>query len=71
MRMGNSIPPNHEDHIAGRVVSSLLLYYLVHKFIPMPQVLKIPAMTAAVDKEWEKMEKISAWNFDKSKVRKK
>ena len=26
---------------------------LVHKFIPMPQAMKIPAAKAAVDKEWE------------------
>ena len=36
---------------------------LVHKFIPMPQAMKIPAAKAAVDKEWEKLEKISAWNL--------
>ena len=34
-------------------------------FIPMPQALKIPAAKAAVDKEWEKLEKISAWNLAK------
>ena len=38
---------------------------LVHKFIPMPQAMKIPAAKAAVDKEWEKLEKISAWNLTK------
>ena len=27
--------------------------------------MKIPAAKAAVDKEWEKLEKISAWNFAK------
>ena len=36
---------------------------LFHKFIPMPQAMKIPAGKAAVDKEWEKLEKISAWNL--------
>ena len=30
----------------------------VHKFIPMPQAMKIPAAKAAADKEWEKLEKI-------------
>ena len=34
MRMGNSIPSNHEDHIAGKGENSLQHYYLVHKFIP-------------------------------------
>ena len=35
------------------------------KFIPMPQAMKIPAAKAAVDIEWEKLEKISAWNLTK------
>ena len=69
MRMGNSEPHNHEDHIAGKGENSLQNYNLVHKFIPMPQAMKIPAAKAAVDKEWEKLEKISAWNL--TKVRKK
>ena len=29
----------------------------------MPQAMKIPAAKAAVDKEWEKLEKNSAWNL--------
>ena len=41
MRMGNSEPHNHEDHIAGKGENSLLHYNLVHKFIPMPQAMKI------------------------------
>ena len=31
-------------------------YNLVHKFIPMPQALRIPDAKAAVDKEWNKLE---------------
>ena len=31
----------------------------------MPQAMKIPAAIAAVDKEWDKLEKISAWNLTK------
>ena len=31
----------------------------------MPQAIKIPAAKGAVDKEWEKLEKISAWNLTK------
>ena len=65
MRMGNSIPHNHENHIAGKGENSLQHYNVVHKFIPMPQAMKIPAAKAAVDKEWEKLEKISAWNLTK------
>ena len=68
MRMGNSIPSNHEDHIAGRGENSLQHYNLVRKFIPMPQALKLQA---AVDKEWEKLEKISAWNLTKVKSKKR
>ena len=43
MRMGNSIPHHHEDHIAGKGENSLQHYNLVHKFIPMHQGMKIPA----------------------------
>ena len=35
----------------------------------MPQAMKIPAAKTAVDKEWEKLEKIPAW--DETKVRNK
>ena len=63
-------PSNHEDHIAGKGENSLQHYNLVHKFIPMPQAMKIPAAKAAVDKEWEKLEKISAWNLTNVKSKK-
>ena len=51
MRVGNSIPHYHQDHIAGKGENSLQHYNLVHKFIPMPQATKNPAAKAAVDKE--------------------
>ena len=57
LRMGESVPNHHEDHIAGKGDNSLQHYNLVHKFIPMHQAMKIPAAKAAVDKEWEKLEK--------------
>ena len=44
---------------------------LVHKFIRMPQAMKIPAAKATVDKEWEKFEKISAWNLTKVRSKKR
>ena len=53
MRMGNSIPDHHQDHLAGKAENSLLHYKLVHKFIPMPQAMKILAAKATVDKECE------------------
>ena len=46
MRMGNSEPHNHEDHIAGKGKNSLQHYNLVHKFIPMTQAVKIIAAKA-------------------------
>ena len=57
MRMENSIPSNHEDHIAGKGENSSQHYNLVHKFIPMPRAMKIPAAKAAVEKEWENWRK--------------
>ena len=64
--VGNSIPHHHEDHIAGKGENSLQHHNLVHKFVPVPQSVKIPAAKAAVDKEWEKLEKISAVELDES-----
>ena len=43
LRMGESLPTHHEDHIAGKGENSLQHYNLVHKFFPMPQAMKIPA----------------------------
>ena len=37
-------------------------FKLVHKFIPMPQAMKIPAK-AAVDEERKKLDTIPAWNL--------
>ena len=65
MRMEESLPNYHEDDIAGRGDNSLQHYNLVHKFIPMPQAMKIPAAEAAVDQKWEKLEKIPAWDITK------
>ena len=51
LRLAESLPTHHEDHIAGKGDNSLQHYNLVHKFIPLPQAMKIPAAKAAVDKE--------------------
>ena len=50
--------------------NSLQHYNFVHKFILMPQALKIPPAKAAVDKEWGKLEKILAWNLTKVRSKK-
>ena len=57
---------HHEGHIAGKGDNSLQ-----HKNLVLPQAMKIPAAKAAVDKEWEKLEKISAWNLTKVKSKKR
>ena len=55
--MGDSLPQHHEDHIAGKEDNSLQHFYLVHKCIPLPQAMKIPAAKAAVDEELERLER--------------
>ena len=45
-------------------------YNLVHKFIPIPQAMKIPDAKEAVDKEWKKLETIPAWNLEEVKSKK-
>ena len=69
LRMGESLPTHHEDHVAGIGNNSPQHHNLVHKFIPMPQALKIHAAKAAV-KEWENWRKISAWNLTKVRSKK-
>ena len=66
LRMGESLPNHHEDHIAGRGNNSLQHYNLVHIFIPMPQAMKIPAAKAAVDKEMRETGKDSGVEQNKS-----
>ena len=60
--MEESLPNYHEDHIAGKGDNSLQHFNLVHKFISMPQ--------GTVDQEWEKLEKIPAWNLTKVRSKK-
>ena len=71
MRMGNSMPKIHEDHIAGKGENSLQHYNLVHKFVPMPNAMKIPAAKAAVDKNGKNWRKFRRETRRKSKVRNK
>ena len=47
MRVGNSEPHNHEDPIAGKGENSLQHYNLVHKSMPMLQVMKITAVKSS------------------------
>ena len=42
----------------------------VHKFVPMPQAIKMIAAKAAVDQEWGETRKNSAWNLTKIRSKK-
>ena len=50
IRMEGSQSKNYEDHISGTGVNSLSHKNLVHKFIPVPQAMKMPEAKAAVEK---------------------
>ena len=67
MRMGNSIPQHH-DHIAGKGENSLQHYNLVQIYSYASSYENSGSET--VDKEWEKLEKISAWNLTKVRSKK-
>ena len=54
---------SHEERIAGKGFSSMTYFKLVHKFIPMPQAMKIPDAKAAVDEERKNLDTIPAWNL--------
>ena len=44
----------------GIIQYSITIWYTN---FPMPQAMKIPAAKAALDREWEKLEKIQAWDI--------
>ena len=50
IRMEGSQSKNHEDHTVGKGMKPLSHYNLVHKFISMPEAMKIPDAKAAVEK---------------------
>ena len=66
MSMGNSIPHHHGDHSAGKGENSLQHDYLVHKFVPMPQAMKIPAAKAAVEQGMGKIRENLGVELDQS-----
>ena len=53
LRMGNSVPNHHENHIAGKGENSLQYYNLVHKFILVPQAMRKRRWTRN-GKNWRK-----------------
>ena len=53
-RLKGTLHKGHDDHFAGRGVSSLNHYNLVHKFIPMPQANEnARCQSCSGKKEWE------------------
>ena len=63
-RLERTLSKDHEDHIAEKGFNSLIHCDLVHQFIPMLQAMKIPdAKKTAADREWEKPEKLLAWQM--------
>ena len=59
-----------EDHISAKGINSLTHFNLVHEFIPMLQALKILDAKAAVEKEWETLRKLPAWQLTKVRNKK-
>ena len=62
-----NVKRKHMDHIAekGYVVS--FHYGLVHKSVSIQEGMKIPDAKAAVDKEWNKLKNIPAWDVKKAR----
>ena len=71
MRMQESLPKYHEGHIAGRGDNSLQHYNLYTNLFLCLQAMKIPAAKAAVDKEWEKLERFRRGTQQKSETNQK
>ena len=62
-RLEGTLSKDHDDHIAEKGFHSLSHYNLAHKFVPMLQAIKNLDAIAAVDKGWEKLEKLPAWQM--------
>ena len=65
--MVSSQPKNHEDHIAGTGFTSMIHWNLAHKFVLVPQAMKIPDAKAA---ECNKFETIPARQLEQVKSKK-
>ena len=69
-RVESSQPKYHDDHIAGKGFTSMSQNNLEHKFIPMPQAMKIPDAKAAVD-NGKSFRQFQHEIFKKSRARRK
>ena len=59
-RLERTPSKDHEEHFEEKWINSLSHYNLEHKFVPVFQAMKISDAKAAVDKGWEKLEKLPA-----------
>ena len=66
MRMEESPPKYHEDHIAVKE-AALQFGTQIYSYASSNEE---PAAKAAVDKEWEKLDKIPAWDLTKVRSKK-
>ena len=55
-RLESSVPKIMMITSQAKDTNSMTHYNLIHKFIPMPQAMKVPDARAPVDKEWKKPE---------------
>ena len=62
---------NHEDHIGDQAFNSPSHYNLVHKFIPMPQALKIPEAKAGSVQRMGKARENASMASDESQEQKR
>ena len=70
-RVESTLPGSHEDHIAEKGFHSESRNNLVLKCVPIPHAMKTSVAKAAVDKEWQKLEKLPAWQGEEQKKKKR
>ena len=69
-RVERTLPKDHDDHIAEKGFNSLSHHTLVHN-VDASHAIKILDAKAALDKEWEKLEKLPAWQLTNVKSKNK
>ena len=64
-RIQEGIKNGHEDHVAERGKNSIPPYNLVRKSTPILKAITLPDAKATVDKEWDKLKNLLAWQESK------
>ena len=70
-RVEGAVHKSHQCHITAKGMNSMTHDCLVHKFIPMPQALKIPDARAAVENNGRNLRKYRHGTWQRSETRKK